>query len=62
MRRRKRPSVKIEGEDDITDEAKTLGREAYGELASPYITPYRFNKQFLDNNTVSERSWEFHDR
>jgi hypothetical protein len=46
--------VEIESDNDVDatevspEHVRTFGRENFGELASPYLTPYVYNKRFLD--------------
>jgi hypothetical protein len=52
----KRPKFEIEVEDDdnddendaVEEEVKDFGRKNFGEIASPYLTSYVYNRQFLD--------------
>jgi hypothetical protein len=47
-------SVEIQSDDDtdvspeIAEHVREFGRKHFGELASPYLTPYIYNKRFLD--------------
>jgi hypothetical protein len=48
-------SVEIQSDDDDTDvspeiaeHVRQFGTKHFGELASPYLTPYVYNKRFLD--------------
>jgi hypothetical protein len=52
---------KIES-DDVSDatevspeHVRKFGRANFGALASPYLTPYVYNKRFLDKQYVSEK-------
>jgi hypothetical protein len=37
-----------DGSPEIEEHVRKFGREKFGELASPYLTPYVYNKGFLD--------------
>jgi hypothetical protein len=46
--------VEIQSDDDVDatevspEHVRTFSRENFGELASPYLAPYAYNKRFLD--------------
>jgi hypothetical protein len=48
-------SVEIQSDDDDADESpeieehvRKFGRENFGKISRPYLTPYVYNKRFLD--------------
>jgi hypothetical protein len=48
----KRSKIQIDDDNDATEMSleheRKFGRENFGELASPYLTSYFYNKRFLD--------------
>jgi len=35
-------------DSEIIEDVKRFGRQNFGEIASPYLTPYLYNKRYLD--------------
>ena len=42
-------------DDVVEDEVKYFSRKHFGEIASPYLTPYLYNRRFLDRKLFIRR-------